>query len=265
MSKVGLFELHQPGAFSYGPYLVGDRICETNRSLKVRERLGIDFCQDRISIHNVESEGSKGIIKAIGGTRGLPSGLKTQGNRGIVVAGFGLRRIPVICSRNLSTAASSSSTVPTNAVARLRKIAELCKENPQFIVNDRLFRLLYDREIYMLAYEKIKSKPGNMTPGIVPTTLDGMSIEVVDEIIASLKNGSFRFQPGRRVYIPKANGKKRPLTIAPPRDKLVQEGIRMILEAIYEHSFEECSHGFRPNRSCHSALQFLNQKFRVSS
>lgn len=195
----------------------------------------------------------------------MPTGRKTLGNRGIVLAVSGLSRVPVICIRNSSTAASSSSTVPTNAVKRLRKIAELCKDNPNFIVRDRLYRLLYDRELYQIAYSKIKSKPGNMTPGIVPTTLDGMSIEVIDEIISKLRAGTFKFQPGRRINIPKANGKTRPLTIAPPRDKIVQECIRMILEAIYEPSFEECSHGFRPKRGCHSALQSLNQRFRVAS
>ncbi len=103
-----------------------------------------------------------------------------------------------------------------------------------------------------------------MTPGIVPTTIDGMSEEVLSEIIEKIKDGSFEFQPGRRVNIPKANGKMRPLTVAPPRDKIVQESIRTILEAIYEYSFSDDSHGFRPNKSCHSALKALNQKFRVA-
>ena len=103
-----------------------------------------------------------------------------------------------------------------------------------------------------------------MTPGIVPTTLDGLSVEVVEEIIQSLKDDTFKFQPGRRVLIPKANGGERPLTIAPPRDKLVQECIRMILEAVYEPSFSDNSHGFRPNRSCHSALKAIKQRFGVA-
>lgn len=100
-----------------------------------------------------------------------------------------------------------------------------------------------------------------MTQGITPTTLDGMSEEMVMEIIDSLRKETFKFQPGRRVYIPKANEGERPLTIAPPRDKLVQECMRMILEAIYEPTFSNNSHGFRPNRSCHSALRVARQKF----
>ena len=114
-----------------------------------------------------------------------------------------------------------------------------------------------------------------MTPGIVPTTLDGMSLEVVDEIINTLRNGTFKFQPasacmaigqkGKRIEIPKTNGKMRPLTIAPPRDKLVQECIRMILEAIFEPNFLENSHGFRPGKSCHTALKMIKQRFGVAS
>lgn len=118
-----------------------------------------------------------------------------------------------------------------------------------------------------MAYNKLKSNPGNMTPapaGITPTTLDGMSVEVIEEIIESLKDGSFKFKPGRRIYIPKDDGGLRPLTIAPPRDKLVQECIRMILEAIYEPTFSDNSHGFRPNRSCHSALRAAKQKFTMA-
>lgn len=207
----------------------------------------------------------------------MPKVRKDYGNRGFIVPHKGLsystllnkpltERKPVIDLRTLSTVAEGFSTGSPNAIEKIRKIADLCKENPEFIVTDKLYRLLYDKRLYFAAYEKLKSKPlgGNMTPGIVPTTLDGMSEEVIEEIIEKIKNGTFNFQPGRRVHIPKANGKTRPLTIAPPRDKLVQEGIRMILEAIYEPAFSDNSHGFRPNRSCHSALKMLNQKFRVA-
>jgi retron-type reverse transcriptase len=104
-----------------------------------------------------------------------------------------------------------------------------------------------------------------MTPGVNPETLDGMSREVLDEIVRKLKNQSFQFQPARRIEIPKPSGGTRPLTIAPPRDKVVQEAIRMILEAIYEPTFSDYSHGFRPKRSCHTALKHVRQQFQPVS
>lgn len=115
--------------------------------------------------------------------------------------------------------------------------------------------------MYLAAYQKLRSNPGNMTPGINPTTIDGMSTEVIEGIINELRKGSFKFSPGRRVEIPKSNGKTRPLTVGSPRDKLVQEVMRMVLEAIYEPMFMDYSHGFRPNRSCHSALRQIFSKF----
>jgi len=196
----------------------------------------------------------------------LPKVSKGYGNRGTIILGnykyLTIQgRVPGNNVRYNSTSAGSSSTVSTDGVAKLRKIAKLCSENPNFIVNDKLYRLLYDKQLYQIAYNKLKSKPGNMTPGIVPTTLDGMSIQVIEEITRKLREGTFNFKPGRRIQIPKANEKLRSLTIAPPRDKLVQECIRMILEAIYEPSFSDNSHGFRPNRSCHTALKTIRQKF----
>lgn len=122
-----------------------------------------------------------------------------------------------------------------------------------------------DPDLLYLAYNNIKSKPGNMTPGIVPTTLDGMSFEEFGKLSESLKNESFEFKPGRRIQIPKPKGGSRPLTIAPPRDKIVQEAMRIILNAIYEPTFLESSHGFRPNKSCHSALKQVYQKFKAIS
>ena len=210
-------------------------------------------------------------------TKGLPTALKGHGNRGVVILSNSplqtvifqtrrkVERTPGYGFRKMSTAAGGSSTTSVDAVAKLRKIANLCKENPNFIVTDKIYKLLYDRRLFQAAYEKLKSKPGNMTPGITPTTLDGMSLEVIEDIIARLRTETFKFQPGRRVNIPKDNGKSRPLTIAPPRDKLVQECVRMILEVIYENSFSEYSHGFRPNRGCHSALKLVNQNFRVAT
>jgi len=132
-------------------------------------------------------------------------------------------------------------------------------------VNFDLYRLLYRPELYEVAYERIKSKPGNMTPGTDGQTLDGFSRTVIADLIERLRDESFQFRPARRTYIPKANGRMRPLGIPSPRDKVVQEVLRMILEGIYDSphgaSFRDASHGFRPNRSCHTALREFRKKW----
>lgn len=127
-------------------------------------------------------------------------------------------------------------------------------EHPEW-VNSDLYRLMYSEDLYVIAYERIKSKPGNMTPGVDGSTLDGFSMEAIRSIIGKMRDESFRFAGARRVEIPKANGGVRALGIAPPKDKVVQEAIRIILEAIYEPTFSDHSHGFRPKRGCHTALQ----------
>jgi hypothetical protein len=222
----------------------------------------INFSRGTISTPNVKNWDSKEDVKVTVGTGGLPKARKGYGNRGIIVPNMG--RIPVSSVRKISSTADGVSTVSTDSLRKIQKINELCTGNNEFIVTDKLYRLLYDKEMFYAAYDKLKSKPGNMTQGINSTTLDGLSSEVIGEIIESLKDASFQFQPGRRINIPKASGGVRPLTIAPPRDKLVQECIRMILEAIYEPSFKECSHGFRPHKSCHTALQAIRQKFGMA-
>jgi retron-type reverse transcriptase len=93
-------------------------------------------------------------------------------------------------------------------------------------------------------------------------TLDGISKETFLDIARKLENETFQFQPSRRIQIEKPNGSTRPLTIANPRDKIAIEAMRIILTAVFEHTFAETSHGFRPNSSCHSALKLVQQKFK---
>ena len=126
---------------------------------------------------------------------------------------------------------------------------------------ERLYRLLYNEELYLTAYQSIYSNDGSMTKGTDNQTVDGMSVERIRKIIVSLKDESYQPKPARRTYIPKKNGKMRPLGIPSFEDKLLQEVIRMILEAIYEGHFENTSHGFRPNRSCHTALNEIQRTF----
>lgn len=132
-------------------------------------------------------------------------------------------------------------------------------------VNHDLYRLLYKPDLYEVAYEKIKSTPGNMTAGTDGETLDGFSFDTINGIIQNLRDETFQFKPVRREFIPKANGKMRPLGIPSPKDKIVQEVIHMILEAIYDSPhgqfFLDCSHGFRPNRSTHTALREFGAKW----
>ena len=113
---------------------------------------------------------------------------------------------------------------------------------------ERLYRILYNVEMFYMAYQRIYAKPGNMTPGSDGKTIDQMSTQRISRIIASLKDESYKPNPARRKYIPKKNGKKRPLGIPSFEDKLVQEVVRTILEAIYEEVFEDSSHGFRPKK-----------------
>lgn len=115
--------------------------------------------------------------------------------------------------------------------------------------------------MFAVAYQRIYAKQGNMTPGTDGKTIDEMSLERIERLIVSLKDESYQPHPARRVYIPKKNGKKRPLGIPSFEDKLVQEVVRLLLEAIYEGHFEGTSHGFRPHRSCHTALGMIKKSF----
>lgn len=126
----------------------------------------------------------------------------------------------------------------------------------------RLYRNLYNPEFYWLAYKNIYANDGSMTAGADGTTIDGMSNERIEGIIMSLRDRSYQPKPARREYIAKKNSsKKRPLGIQSGNDKLVQEVVKMILESIYEPAFSDKSHGFRPNRSCQTALMQIQKTF----
>ena len=116
------------------------------------------------------------------------------------------------------------------------------------------YKFLSHTDLLLGSYGKIKSKPCNMTKGTDNETLDGMSINYIENLHRNLKNESWSPKPTRRIYLEKLNGKRRPLSISSPRDKIVQESMRTVLELVLEPKFLDCSHGFRLGKSCHSAL-----------
>ena len=116
-------------------------------------------------------------------------------------------------------------------------------------------------DIYHIAYQKLYKNKGAGTKGVDNDTADGFSEEKIQKIIKSLKDGTYQPKPVKRTYISKANGKVRPLGIPTFTDKLIQEVLRMILESIYEPIFLNESHGFRHNRSCHTALRQIKYGF----
>jgi hypothetical protein len=119
----------------------------------------------------------------------------------------------------------------------------------------QLYRQLFNKDLYLLAYGNIYSNQGAMTPGASEETADGMSEDKIDQIIKLMRHERYRFTPARRVYIPKKNGKLRPLGLPTWSDKLVGEVVRRLLEAYYEPQFSDRSHGFRRKRGCHTALR----------
>jgi len=126
---------------------------------------------------------------------------------------------------------------------------------------ERVYRLLFNPELYLSAYGKIYRNDGAMTPGVTEETVDGMSQDKIAAIIECIRNERYVWSPANRVYTPKKNGQQRPLGLPPWSDKLLQEVLRTILEAYYEPQFSDQSHGFRPGRGCHTALREIYGKW----
>jgi len=120
---------------------------------------------------------------------------------------------------------------------------------------DELYRQMFNKSLYLLAYGNIYSNQGAMTPGACDETADGMSEAKIEEIIERMRSERYRFAPVRREYISKKNGKMRPLGLPSWSDKLVGDVVRLLLEAYYEPRFSDRSHGFRKGRGCHTALR----------
>lgn len=162
-------------------------------------------------------------------------------------------------SLSLSTKKGKVREALRNPIDVLNSLkTKACNESYSY---ERLYRNLYNAEFYLLAYQNIYAGEGNMTAGTDGKTIDGMGMDRVNRLIESLKDHSYMPNPARRKYIEKKNGKKRPLGIPSFDDKLVQEIVKMILESIYEPTFSKLSHGFRPNRSCHTALKQIQTGF----
>ena len=138
----------------------------------------------------------------------------------------------------------------------------ICKMGEKRIPLKRVYRSLYSEEMFLAAYAKIYKNDGALTPGTEDDTADAMSIRRIRHIIEQLRYERFRFRPVRREYIDKKSGGKRPLGLPNFSDKLVQEVLRMMLEAYYEPRFRDSSHGFRPQRGCHTALAYVKHKFK---
>ena len=161
---------------------------------------------------------------------------------------------------------NSNSNISENSCGSLKELMNINKNTKHF--NNKLIHIISDPETLILAYEIIKSKPGNLSPSSDSSTLDSINLNWFTETGKLLKAGKYKFKPARRVYIPK-QGKKnpdgsqefRPLTISSPRDKIVQQAIYLILNAIYEPSFLDVSHESRPNRGNHSALEYVKFHF----
>jgi group II intron reverse transcriptase/maturase len=119
---------------------------------------------------------------------------------------------------------------------------------------ERVYGQLFNRNLYLKAYGKIYRNAGVLTPGVNEDTVDGMSLEQIDAIIETLRYERYQWKPARRIYIPKKDGRQRPLGLPVWSDKLLGEVVRMILSAYFEPTFSDHSHGFREGRGCHTAL-----------
>lgn len=193
------------------------------------------------------------------------SGLTERGNPGVnggsVVPITRKKNSSLVCKRFYNTIGKGTRQFSSedNRSAGLKELEHLIKNNN--IKDNKIFHLVSNRDILILAYQKIRSKPGNMTPSFNNITLDGIDLKYFDNLSKDLISGKFKFSPVRLVEIPKPKGGIRPLSVGNPREKIVQEAMRMILDIIFDNKMSDYSHGFRPNRSCSTAIWQVRNTF----
>ena len=203
---------------------------------------------------------------------GWPKGCKTYGHRVGVVPNLRVTSLGYSLGNartkgrptvfNVSDSRSYSTGGTNNVANAIDSLAQHCSEMPDKVVDRKLYKMLCSEGFLIIAYKKIKSRQGNIAPGIVNERIDN---EFILELSKELRYETFQFTQGRMVQISQAKGGARLITIAYNRDRIVQEAIRIILNAIYEPTFLESSHGFRPNRGCHTALEAIKQKCKSAS
>lgn len=146
----------------------------------------------------------------------------------------------------------------------LEHIHKLAAANPEYRF-DKLYKLVGKVEMLTLAWETIRGNKGSRTPGVDGETRDDINPETLLKLSSGLKSGEYIANYLRGKQIPKKNGKMRQLGIPTLRDRIVQKAVAMVLEAIYETDFRPCSHGFRPNRSCISALRHVAYSYKAGA
>ena len=173
----------------------------------------------------------------------------------VTAAGFLSGRVKGGSARESVVDVEGVLMLPESIRRRLDSIRSLSRQGKRI---NGLFRLMLSPLLWEQAYAEIAPNRGALTRGVTDNTLDGFSLERVHTLISRISAGTYRFTPIRRVYIPKPDGKKmRPLGVPTADDKLVQGVVKLLLEAIYEPAFSPRSHGFRRNRSCHTALSVI--------
>lgn len=226
----------------------------------------IQITQATTSRFQVEKGDSKDKYNTFIKTTGLSKSSNTQGNGVNRSTRLNYKKFKYIHSNlwrrgritglnRLQVKFYSSECQTYNLEAELVKLYKIANKFPNKRLNINLYKFMYKKDLYIKAYNNLKSKKGNMTPAVEPDTLDGISLEFFDEVIKSMYDRSFRFKPMRRVFIQKKSGVERPLTIVNPRDKIILECIRIILELVYEPIFKQQSHSFRFNHSCHTCIE----------
>lgn len=146
-------------------------------------------------------------------------------------------------------------------LTRLIAISRLSQKDKKW-EHKEIFRTLSNSDLWTIAYENIKGNKGGLTPGVTPETLDGMSLDRLHRLKTDVYSEKYKFAPVKRTLLLRPDGRKRPLGLPTANDKIVQEVMRMILEAIYEPVFSDLSFGFRAGRGCHTALEHIEQRFR---
>jgi hypothetical protein len=159
------------------------------------------------------------------------------------------------------TAHTEELDLMRDVMNELGHLQDLAGRDPAKRFN-RLYRLLCHPTLLALARERIATNRGAQTPGVDGQRMTDMTTAPIMHLSNELSQGTYQPQPVRRVYIPKKNGKLRPLGIPSSRDKIVQAGVTLILEALYEPLFRDSAHGFRPKRSTITALRDVSTAYR---